>query len=641
MGGARGGGMGFGPGQFLASSLVTAGDSNGDESVSAGELRSLAANWFDTWNTTNDGVLTRDQLAVGLNSLMMPGGMGGPPGSRGGPGMRGGPGAPGGADASSRTGDENGPPTGEPGVAADGARNGMAGASGIDFPTVRATLTFDGAEFPNVNVRYKGNNTFMEAQNSLKRSLKIDLNDNGYEGRKLGGVTKFNLQNNITDASWMNEVLSYRLFRDAGVPAGRTSYARVFVTVPGVHDHRYFGLYSIVENVDNNFAKDRFGTKKGAIFKPVTRKLFEDLGDKWSAYTQAYDPKTPVSDEETQRVIDFAKLVSHASDAEFSARVEEFLDLDEFARFMAVTVWLSNMDSLLSMNQNYVVYLHPKTRQFQFIPWDLDHSFGQFPMAVSGSGVTLSIQTPWRDVRFLDRVFAVDRFKRLYVSTLADFNRTICQPDRLATQVEELAKALRPAIAEESPDAATRFDAIVAGQTVERAAGLPGGQRGGDESFGPGRGGPPGGGMGMLPIKPFAVARARSVTDQLAGRTDGVVSPGEGARGGPGGAGGPGGFPGGGPGMPPGGGPPGMGGRGGGGNQGPGAWFASAFLTAAGIQGEKGITRDAFVRVFDRWFLQWDADVDGGLTAEEIAEGLTRDVLINRRRGTEATTRGR
>jgi len=31
----------------------------------------------------------------------------------------------------------------------------------------------------------------------------------------------------------MNEVFVTRLFRDAGVPAPRTAYARVFVTVPG------------------------------------------------------------------------------------------------------------------------------------------------------------------------------------------------------------------------------------------------------------------------------------------------------------------------------------------------------------------------------------------------------------------------
>ena len=193
----------------------------------------------------------------------------------------------------------------------DGKRNGVLAVMGIEFPSVRADLDFEGVPYRQVSVRYKGNGTFLQSRPSLKRSLKVDLND-GFPGRKLGGATKLNFHSCVTDASWMNEVLAYRLFRDAGVPASRTAYARLYLTVPGKHEQQYVGLYSLVENVDDRFAMDRFGTKKGALFKPVPRRLFEDLGDDWAAYQQAYDPKTPVSAEETQRVIDFCKLVSHA-----------------------------------------------------------------------------------------------------------------------------------------------------------------------------------------------------------------------------------------------------------------------------------------------------------------------------------------
>ncbi|MBI4662580.1 MAG: CotH kinase family protein [Verrucomicrobia bacterium] len=66
-------------------------------------------------------------------------------------------------------------------------------------------------------------------------------------------MSTLNLHNNATDAGFMNEVPTFRLFRDAGVPAPRTTFARVFVTVPRKHERRYFGLYTILENVDNNF----------------------------------------------------------------------------------------------------------------------------------------------------------------------------------------------------------------------------------------------------------------------------------------------------------------------------------------------------------------------------------------------------
>ena len=217
-GGGPGGPPGGGPAGFFAQSILRTADPDGSGGISRTEWNGLAAGWFFTWDTAETGNLDSVTLGKGLGSVF------GPPGGPGGPGGRGGPGGP------SFVGN---------GV----SRNGMAAATGVDYPTVDADLVFDGESYPRVTVRYKGNNTFMEAQGSLKKSLKVDINDHA-PGRTLAGVRKLTLQNNVTDAGWMNEVLSYRLFRDAGVPSPRTSYARVYLTVPGEHDRRYLGLYS-------------------------------------------------------------------------------------------------------------------------------------------------------------------------------------------------------------------------------------------------------------------------------------------------------------------------------------------------------------------------------------------------------------
>ena len=50
------------------------------------------------------------------------------------------------------------------------------------------------------------------------------------------------------------------------MPAPRTAYARVFVTVPGKFEGQYFGLYSMTEAVDKHFAERHFGTKRGQSF---------------------------------------------------------------------------------------------------------------------------------------------------------------------------------------------------------------------------------------------------------------------------------------------------------------------------------------------------------------------------------------
>lgn len=576
----------FGPGALLAPGFLK-GDDNHDGRLSREEFRALGEAWFKSWDKGSGGELDFDQLRAGLNSTL------GLPQFR--PPVRQG---------------QPGPPL----QAAEGHRNGLAGASGIDFEYVHADLEFEGQLLRDVAVRYKGNGTFMESRNSIKRSLKIDLNKY-VKGQKLAGITKLNLHNNVTDASWMNEVLSYRLFRDAGVPASRTSYARVFVTVPGQYDKKYFGLYSIVEDVDTHFAKDRFGSREGALFKPVTRDLFGYQGDDWAAYNQSYDPKTELSASEKQRMIDFSKLVTGGSDADFSARIAEFLDLEEFARFMSVTVWLSTLDSILMMGQNFYVYLHPETHQLEFIPWDLDHSFGQFPMGgTQEQREQLSIQKPWRgNNRFLERVFSVEAFKQLYLARLKEFSKSLFIPERFSHQVDAVAATIRPAVSEESSIKLARFDKVVAGESVERLGfGRGPGPRmdaGGPEQEPP-RFGPGGFRRPAKPIKSFVAARAQSVNDQLSGKTEGAADS-ESAAGGPGFH-----FFGRGPGGP---------------NElGPGAMLARNMMQAFDVNRDAKLTHDEFGAGFAKWFEDWDADKSGDLSEQELREGINRALAPTR-----------
>jgi len=327
--GGPGGAGGFGPGMFIAPAIMRQGDLNHDGRLSREEFVMLAGKWFAAWDTNKTGKLDIGKIRAGLNATLdQPGGGQGP--RPGGPGNRG------------------------PGMmlqGPEGKRNGLASALGIEFTYVHADLEIEGHRFKDVGVRYKGNGTFLESRGSLKRSLKVDLGKY-VNNPRLSGARILNLHNCVTDASWMNEVLSYRLYRDAGIPAPRTAYARVLVTVPGKFDYKYFGLYSLVENVDKYFAERSFGTKRGAIFKPVTPALFADLGPDWANYKQTYDPKTLLFDEQIQTVIGLCRLVTGADDAQFAARIGDYLDLPELARFMAVMVWLSDMDGILGPGQN-------------------------------------------------------------------------------------------------------------------------------------------------------------------------------------------------------------------------------------------------------------------------------------------------
>ena len=578
-GGPGGGPGGFGPAMFLAPMFVKEGDKNDDQKLSKAEFAALGEKWFTAWDKEKSGKLTADNFRDGLNATM--GGGGGPGGGRGGGGMN--------------------------LQGAEGKRNGLASSAGVEFNYVHADLDFNGQPLKDVAVRYKGNGTWMQSRGSMKHSLKVDLNHFSKD-QKFAGVTRLNLHNAVTDASWMNEVLSYRLYRDAGIPASRTAYARVYVTVPGKFEKQYLGLYSIVEDFDNHMAQEVFATKKGAIFKPVTADLFGDLGNDWKKYNQTFDPKTSLTEAQKKRVIEFCKLVAHATDAEFAAKLGDYVDLEEFSRYMAVTVWLSTMDSILAMGQNFYVYLDPKTQKLKFVPWDLDHSFGQFGMMGSQEQrEKLSIQHPWRgNIRFLERVFKVEAFKKPYLARLAEYNGTVFKPERITKQVDEVAAAIRPAVQEESKAKLKRFDKVVAGQAVQ-----PTGFGGGDvpdedeaPAGGPGPGGPGGpGGFRMQPSKPikgFFVARSQAVAEQIAGKSKGENLD---EMGGPGGRGGPGG---------PGG--------------GPGNFIGPAFLKALDANQDGTVTHEEFTKGFSTLFGNWNADKSGTLSDEQLRGGINKDL---------------
>jgi spore coat protein H len=384
----------------------------------------------------------------------------------------------------------------------EGGRNGLMASQGTIFEYVRADLEFGTSQFKDVGVRYKGNGTFWSSRDGLKRSLKIDLNQ-FVKGQKLAGMSQINLHNSVRDRSGLNEAVAYQLFRDGGVPAPRTSYAKVYVNVPGKHEKRSFGLYNVVEDVGSAFLKEHFKDSKGALLKPVTSNLFSDLGDDWKSYNQTYDPKGELTDDQKKRIIEFCKFTTSASEEDFASKLGDYIDLDNCARYLAITAWLTDVDGILGPGQNYYVYLHPQTNKFTFIPWDQDQSFGQFPRGSQEQRENLTIEQPWSgNNRFLAKVFQAKPFKDLYLAKMREFNDTIFQSDRIAPQVDKLADVVREAIKEESAERLTDLENTVAGKQVTTSMG-------------------PGFNVQVRSIKPFVAARTKSVQDQLDGKSTG------------------------------------------------------------------------------------------------------------------------
>src|SRR5678816_1203833 len=102
-------------------------------------------------------------------------------------------------------------------------------------------------------------------------------------------------------------------------------------------------------------------------------------------------------------------------------------------------VYLSDMDGIFGPGQNLYVFMPPKAQKLKFIPWDQDHSFGQFPMrGTQEQRENLSIQKPWDGSKmFLERIFKVPAFQEAYLAILKEFSQGLFRPERLSGQVDE------------------------------------------------------------------------------------------------------------------------------------------------------------------------------------------------------------
>ncbi len=387
-------------------------------------------------------------------------------------------------------------------------RSGLAGALGFDFNWTHADIEFGNVTFTNVAARIKGNGTFLASLYGDKRPFKMDLNKFN-KGQKLGDTDELTFNNLLNDYSCLSDALAYEFFRQAGVPASRTAYAFLSVSVEDQWEKKPLGLYVMVESVEEEFALEWFGSERTPIFKPVTYELFNDLGDDWAAYEAIYDLKTKATPAQLQRVIKFAKLVTDAEPGEFAEKLEEFLDLEAFARYLACEVLLSNYDGFLSNGQNFHLYLHPASNKFGFIPWDLDLSWGGFfLLGTTRERERASIWHPWvGEHRFLERAMAVGKFRELYRAQLEDLSTRLFVPDRLHQRIDEVAEVIRSPIAAESEFRLGKFEQAISDQRIERSPGR--NQQGANRP--------------AHQIKRFITARAKSVREQLDGKSEGVI----------------------------------------------------------------------------------------------------------------------
>jgi hypothetical protein len=290
------------------------------------------------------------------------------------------------------------------------------GPVGLAYAYAKAQVEWDGVvAAEEAGVRFKGNISYVASRGGPRRPMKLDF-DRFVEKGRFAGLATINLNNSAFDPSHAREALGYAVMRELGVPAPRTGWALVYLTVPGAYEREFLGLYALVEEVDDRFLKKRFADDGGLLLKPEGVRGLAYFGEDWALYERRLNPKSKVEPKQARRVIELARLINRAGDGEFRAKVESYLAVDGFLRYVAANAAIANLDSFLSTGHNYYLYVDPADGRAHVVPWDLNLAFGGYSWVASATAsADTPIMRPYVDRNILvERLLAVPEHREAY-----------------------------------------------------------------------------------------------------------------------------------------------------------------------------------------------------------------------------------
>lgn len=124
-------------------------------------------------------------------------------------------------------------------------------------------VTINGDVYTSTAIRTKGMTSLSQVASSDSDRYSFKMKADEYvSGQSFYGLDEFVLNNCYQDASSMKEYLSYELLTEMGVPSPLYSYAAVYI------NGEYWGLYLMIEAVEENFAYRNFGSDYGELYKP-------------------------------------------------------------------------------------------------------------------------------------------------------------------------------------------------------------------------------------------------------------------------------------------------------------------------------------------------------------------------------------
>jgi spore coat protein H len=317
-------------------------------------------------------------------------------------------------------------------------------------------IVVDGAVYERdpIGFRLRGNTSRYAA----KKSFKVSFNS-FKEGATLFGMEKLNINGSHNDPSMMRAKIAWDLAARMDITASRSIHARMYI------NGAYMGLYLIVEHIDEIFVADRFGSENGNLYKCLYPADLRDMGSNPESYKQEfygrriYELTGAVRDDTYEDLAGFIRFLHRATDGEFVEQIRDRFNVDGFLRVLAFETLVGHWDNYWFNKNNFYLYSNPLTGRFEFIPYDVDNTFGIWWDGINGERAVAwslrdiydwgySVQDNSNDNRnrmLVRRILSVPEFRDIYSYYVQYFIDIAFSPQHLNNKLTLQMERLIPA----------------------------------------------------------------------------------------------------------------------------------------------------------------------------------------------------
>ncbi len=293
----------------------------------------------------------------------------------------------------------------------------------------------------NVGFRLRGNTSRVAAKKSFKVSFNTFVS-----GRKFYGLEKMNLNGEHNDPVVSRSKVCWDLLRAFDIPAPRSNHVRVFI------NQEYYGLYVNVEHIDEEFVDSRFGNQDGNLYKCLWPADLDYLGTDPDLYKiqqgdrRVYALKTNKQQDDYSDLAHFIDVLNNTPVDELKCALQPVFNVEDYLKIMAVDVMTSNWDGYIFNKNNFYLYHNTESGKFEYIPYDLDNTFGIDWFGINWAERNVYEWSPGagEERPLFDRLLQVDEFKDLYSWYLSLVATELMPPDTFFGYLDDIKEKIYP-----------------------------------------------------------------------------------------------------------------------------------------------------------------------------------------------------